>query len=276
MKQNQSRLVIAVLAAAVVILLVVVAFLLGRGSNSSGGAGTANGSHSLPSDSGAQTDPAAFVEEPKSLIVNMTAGSLTFKPGLAFDVTHDSKVIRVTADGSTLVIENAHANPSASQRRKMDVTVTVPENYLFENVDVSFGAGKLIVRSLSAKVLNLELGAGSATFDNLNVTESAMIQEGAGELVVRSGSLSNLTLRCGAGATRLAAALTGTNRVDAAFGAVDLDFQGRQEDYAVVFSMGLGACYFNNEKLARSGSFGEGPTLVDINGGFGVMRVNVG
>ena len=158
----------------------------------------------------------------------------------------------------------------------MNVTITVPYEYAFENVDIECGAGKLIVHTLRTGTLDLELGAGSAVFNDLYVTDSAEIQEGAGELAIKSGELANLTLQCGAGATRVAAALTGVNRVDAAVGAVDLDFKGAETDYTVAFQIGLGACYYNNEKIARSGSFGEGPTVVDINGGFGVMRVNVG
>ncbi len=158
----------------------------------------------------------------------------------------------------------------------MNVTVTVPVGYVFDNVDIEFGAGKLLVHTLHTDTLDLELGAGSATLDDLVITGSAEIQEGAGELVVKSGTIANLTLQCGAGATRVAAALTGTSRVDAAVGAVDLKLEGDQSDYTVAFQMGLGACYYNNEKIARSGAFGDGPSFVQINGAFGVMRVNAG
>jgi hypothetical protein len=185
-------------------------------------------------------------------------------------------VITVTERGDTVTVENAHSNPSASERGRMNVTVTVPENYVFQDVDVEFGAGKLIVRSLSAVTLSLQLGAGSSTLDNLIVTGSADIQQGAGALDIKSGNIANLTLQCGAGATRVKAALPGSSHINAAVGAVDLDLEGSKEDYTVTFNMSLGACYYNNEKIARSGSYGSGANTVDISGGFGVMRVNVG
>ena len=286
--KNTSKYVIIALAGVVVVLMVVIAFMLGQrsGANNQGNTTTAPVTQYNPGQTtepgNTQTaDPSGsqgqnVVGAPRNLDISMTAGSLTFVAGDAFDIDYDKSVVNVETSGDSVTIENATRHPSAGQRRRMDVTVTVPDGYAFDSVDIEFGAGKLIVHSLNADALDLELGAGSATFDNMYITGSAEIQEGAGELVIKGGEINNLTLQCGAGATRVTAKLNGTNTVNAAVGAVDLKFDGEKEDYTVAFQMGLGACYYNNEKISRSGSFGEGPTLVNISGGFGVMRVNVG
>ena len=220
--------------------------------------------------------PADTTGAPKTLSVDMTNGSLTFTTGVSFDVKYDSSVIDVQSSGGRVAIKNDHSNPSAGERKRMDVIVTVPYDYYLEDVDISFGAGKLVSDELRANNLRLELGAGSATLDGLYVTGAADIKNGAGAFSIKSGALNNLTMQCGAGATQVKAALTGASRITAAVGAVDLQLDGAQSDYTVAFQMGLGACYFNNEKIARSGAFGSGPNRVDINGGFGVMRVSVG
>ena len=230
-----------------------------------------------PEETDPATAPAQNKDIPRNLGIEMTAGSLTFVTGDSFSVKYDSTVVDVRFTGDTMEIQNAQRHPSASERRRMDVTVTVPGNYAFGSVNVSFGAGKLIVHALNAESLDLELGAGSATFDNLLITGSAEIKEGAGELSIRSGSeIHNLNLQCGAGATRVVAKLVGTSKIDAAVGAVDLDFEGSESDYTVSFQMGIGAVYYNNQKISRSDTFGSGPNRVDISGGFGVMRVNAG
>ena len=291
---NRSVKYIAIaLGAVVVLLLLVVAFLLGqRSGNHNQGQTPDNTSPSVSTPASSEhsgnlgtdaTDPQqttlpaeAEVDAPRNLEISMSAGSLTFVSGDAFHIDYDKSVITVTEHGDSVTIENDHAHPTASQRRRMDVTVTVPDGYAFDSVDVEMGAGKMIVHSLTAEALDLELGAGSATFDHIYITGSAEIREGAGELAIKGGEISNLTLQCGAGATRVTAALTGTNTVTAAVGAVDLKFDGDPADYTVAFQIGLGACYYNNEKIARSAAFGEGDTLVNISGGLGVMRVNVG
>ena len=213
---------------------------------------------------------------PATLDIDMTSGSLTFEKGAKFDVKYDSSVIRVQQNGSAMTIANDHSNPSAAERKRMDVVVTVPEGSAFTELDISFGAGKLISRTLPAQTLRLELGAGSATLENVVVTGSATVKSGAGAFAVKSGSIANLNLQCGAGATQVAAALTGASRIVAAVGAADLQLAGRESDYTVTFKMSLGACYYNDTKIAKGGSFGSGPNTVDITGGLGVMRVTVG
>ena len=295
--EKTAKYVCIALAGVVVVLLIVVAFLLGQRSGGkkpteapsvsgtqgntsvtdvSSGTTAAQGTDSTFNGNSATAADLPISEAPANLTVSMTAGSLTFVSGTGFNVSYDPSVVTVTERGDTVTVENAHSNPSANERNRMNVTVTVPENYIFQNVDIEFGAGKLIVRSLSAITLSLQLGAGSSTLDNLIVTGSADIQQGAGALDIKSGNIANLTLQCGAGATRVKAALPGSSRINAAVGAVDLDLEGSKEDYTVTFNMSLGACYYNNEKIARSGSYGSGPNTVDISGGFGVMRVNVG
>lgn len=230
-----------------------------------------------PPQQPAATDaPVQDPNAPLTLDIDMTSGSLTFETGAAFDIRYDSSVIRVDRNGTDVVIENDHSNPSAGERKRMDVVVTVPANHTFDDVEIELGAGKLITRALRTRTLELEMGAGSATLEGLVATDSADIQNGAGAFTIKSGALNNLTLQCGAGATQVKAALTGASRVTAAVGAVDIQLDGKESDYTVAFQMGLGACYYNNEKIARGGAFGSGPNRVDISGGFGVMRVTVG
>lgn len=313
---NTIKYVCIGLGVVVAILLLAIAFLLGRQSktNKPDGAGrSSSGSVTLAGETAAATQPqvteatsdqpqaptesgdsaapqsddaqmpftvlppAGVTENiPKELDVEMTSGSLTFEIGAQFDVQYDSSVIRVETVGGAMTIENDHSNPTAGERKRMDVTVVVPEGYAFEDVDIEFGAGKLITRALRTGTLELEMGAGSATLEGLVATTSAEIRNGAGAFTIKSGSLNNLTMQCGAGATQVKAALTGSSRVVAAVGAVDIQLEGSESDYTVAFQMGLGACYYNNEKIARGGSFGSGPNRVDLSGGLGVMRVTVG
>ena len=300
---NTLKRLCILLGAVVAVLLLAIVFLLGRqsGAKNNGGAGRSDSSPAVTQDATVpsidQADapdagndagqpaqptqavtnaPAQDPNSPLTLDIDMTSGSLTFETGAAFDIRYDSSVIRVERNGTDVVIENDHISPSASERKRMDVVVTVPANHTFDDVEIELGAGKLITRALRTRTLELEMGAGSATLEELVAADSADIRNGAGAFTIKSGSLNNLTLQCGAGATQVRAALTGSSRVVAAVGAVDIQLDGRESDYTVAFQMGLGACYYNNEKIARGGAFGSGPNRVDISGGLGVMRVTVG
>ena len=251
------------------------------GSDASAPAATAPGGETAQTAVPAQpatTQPPASVptDIPRSLSVDMSNGSLTFETGSAFAVKCDTSVTRVENTDGVLSIRNAKEDPDAGERRRMDVTVVVPEGFSFEEVDVELSAGKLITKTLRTEELELELGAGSASLDGLYVTGSAEIKTGAGAFAVKGGAINDLTMQCGAGAAQVKAALTGSSRIVVAFGALDLDVDGKESDYTVSFQVSLGTCTYNDRKIARSGSYGSGPNRVDITGGLGVIRVNVG
>lgn len=261
------------LAIVVVILIVVVAYLLGLRNGEKRNAGKTGAD---PAGSVSQDADAAAVDAPRNLEIELAAGDLDIVQGDAFHVQYDESVIRVNTAGDSMKIETKDRHPSAGERRKMKVTITVPEACVFGNVDIEMGAGEMNVTALSAGNLELQLGAGSVTLNNLFIGSAAKIEGGAGEFSVKSGEINNLTLECGAGAANVAAKLTGNSRIDSAIGQVDLRLDGTQEDYTVSFGVGLGACYYNGDQISRSGSFGEGPNRVTVNGGLGMIHVNVG
>ncbi|MCH5197604.1 MAG: DUF4097 family beta strand repeat protein [Oscillospiraceae bacterium] len=270
----KSKYIIAALAGIVVVLLIIIAFLLGRGSVSQGNNSFLNNPSEVLSFS-SEDEIVNFIGEPKNLDISMSAGTVTFVSGSQFNVEYDASVINVSSSGDTLKILNVHSRPSNSERKKMNVVITVPDEYSFSSVDVELGAGKLTAYSLSAGSLSMELGAGSAEFDNISVSSSANIKEGAGELIINSGEISNLNLKCGAGETRISAVLKGKSSVAAGFGEVNMSLIGAEEDYSVSFGVGLGACFFNNSKLSANGTYGNGENSVQIAGGMGVIHVNI-
>lgn len=209
---------------------------------------------------------------PRRLEVNMVNGSLTIETGLFFNVKYDSSAIRVENTGEVLSIRNTGGNFGVNER--MDVTVIVPEEAFFEAVDVSLGAGKLLMMTLLTKELKLECGAGNAMLNGLIVTGSADIRCGASALSVGNSMINGLRLQCGAGSTQIKAALTGENRINASMGEVDVLLYGMQSGYTVSFDMNLGVCYYNGVRRSRGASFGSGPNRVELTGGFGVVRVS--
>lgn len=213
---------------------------------------------------------------PRILKADMINGSLTIETGLFFNVKFDPALIQVAHTGDVLSIRNAKNSFSVNERTRMDVTVTMPAGSSFDTVDVSLGAGKLTVLSMVTKELTLTLGAGNAVLTGLSVTESADIRCGAGAFSLKNSAVNPLTLQCGAGTTQIQAALTGESRVTAAMGEVDLALDGTENDYTLSFNLNLGACYYKGVRTSRSDTFGFGPNRVEISGGFGVVRVDVG
>lgn len=280
----KSKYVIAALCGIVVILLIIIAFLLGRtsvknGNNPHESSDSAevifSEDNSYNSNEDQSSSNIEIKNEPKNLDLAIPSGSVSFVTGDKFSVRYDSSVIKVTSSGDTMEIRSIYKHPTDAQRRRMNITVTLPADYSFSDVNLNFGAGKLVADSFSCSTLALNLGAGSATFDNISVASSADINEGAGELVIYSGSIRNLTLRCGAGSAKVCAALIGSSSIEAGVGEVDIDLKGTEADYKVSFRVGIGTCYYNNGALSNSGTYGTGENTVQIRGGLGMVKVDV-
>ncbi len=90
-----------------------------------------------------------------------------------------------------------------------------------EEAAVEIGAGELIVENSAFKEVSLESGAGSIHLKNTTATEKIVAQNGTGNILLEASTAGNLTLSTGAGN-------------------ITASLKGRQEDYSIQASCGLG------------------------------------
>ena len=152
-------------------------------------------------------------------------------------------------------------------------TLYVPEDMVFDEVSIKAGAAKMTVETLSANVVNIELGAGDAHFEQLNASSKIGINGGAGQLTVSDGSLNNLTLDFGAGELNLTTALRGVNDLSFGAGEANITLIGGKDDYTVDIEKGLGSITVDGSSVKDFGC-GSGENRVDISGGVGAINLN--
>lgn len=68
--------------------------------------------------------------------------------------------------------------------KNLEITVRVPGNKEFKEVDIQMGAGELNCDRLYAKTFLLEAGAGEVDIERCSILESARIQGGVGEISI--------------------------------------------------------------------------------------------
>jgi len=150
--------------------------------------------------------------------------------------------------------------------------VTVPEDYEFDELKISAGAGNIDIERLCADKLDLDLGAGNVEIDEIKVARSADIDGGAGNMNISSGSIRNLDLDMGDGEITVCCDLCSNNDIDCGIGEMNLALCGDKDDYRVKIEKGVGAVSFDGEKLG-SGSYGNGANRIEISGGIGEINV---
>ena len=101
-----------------------------------------------------------------------------------------------------------------------NISLYLPKNMVFDEVDLELGAGELVASFLETKQLEVSVAAGSVSLKHIKC-EQAEMEVGAGELVVDRGDVKNLS-------------------IDLAMGDASLNLTGVEEDYDYDLSCGAG------------------------------------
>lgn len=205
--------------------------------------------------------------------VDLKTANFKIEIGDKLDVETNNKHIRTKQSGNTLkIVEKSYQLIKRSGEGQ--VILYVPENYIFDEVEIENGAGTIKVEELNTTKLYLDLGAGAVTFDKLNVTGEASIETGAGKTVISNSNINNLDLDMGVGKVELNTHLTGNNDIDAGVGALTINLSNNLDSYKIKVEKGIGSCKLNGDKMSDNTYYGTGSSLIDIDGGIGTININ--
>ena len=206
-----------------------------------------------------------------NLDIEINAADLAIKEGEAFLVESNLKHLKVEERGGLLTIQET--KKLTGTYNDAVLTVYVPYGTVFDNVNLTTGAGRLTVGELSSGTLDFEFGAGDVLIDVLTATKAADIEGGAGRITVKNGALKNLDLEMGVGQLNLTSALTGDCQLDLGVGKSNITLYGSKEDYRLDLEKGLGSISVDGVIVSDYGSSGNGMNKVEINGGVGAINV---
>ena len=209
-----------------------------------------------------------------SLDIRINAADFVIKQADTFSVESNLKYLSVSEKDSVLtIVDEAKSNYSYTDHPTL--TLCIPSNTVFQDVDIITGAAKLNADTLSANSIELELGAGDVRFENLIASSNIDIEGGAGEITVVSGMLNNLTLEMGVGELTLTARLLGESDLEFGVGKADLTLIGSKEDYKLNVKKGLTSVSVDRNTLSVNESYGTGPNNIEIQSGVGSVNITL-
>ena len=206
-----------------------------------------------------------------NLDIEINAADLYIKEGDAFSVESNLKHLKVEENGGLLTIQETKKFTGTYNGAVL--TVYVPAGTVFDNVNLTTGAGRLTIGNLFSGTLDFELGAGDVSIDSLIATKSADIEGGAGRITIVGGALKDLDLDMGVGQLNLTSALTGNCQLDLGVGESNITLIGSKENYKLDLDKGLGNISIDGVNVSDYGSSGNGTNKVEINGGVGSINV---
>lgn len=210
--------------------------------------------------------------EVSSLSVTLSVADLRIKTADKFSVESNHKYISVSLNDEKLCIDETKKVFSPINNR-VTVIVYVPENFVFDDVQIETGAGEVKVDVLSADILTLSLGAGEAEIKNLTANSRADIDGGAGELTINGGLLRNLELDMGVGELSLKSRLEGKCHLNYGIGEAKLTLLGSREDYQIALDKGIGEATLEGDSMSDDSVYGAGKNKIEIDGGIGEIKI---
>ena len=213
--------------------------------------------------------------EISDLNIQINAADFYIKEGNGFSVESNLKNLEVDEKNGCLTLKDLtkiKLNGSNAYENAV-LTISVPVGTVFDNVNITTGAGRFTVDSLSAASIGFELGAGDVTISKLIAEKSANIEGGAGRITISDGAIKNLDLEMGLGQLNLTSALTGDCNLDSGVGEMNVTLLGSKDDYELDIEKGIGNITVDGKNVTDFGSSGNGANEVDIHGGVGAINV---
>lgn len=210
--------------------------------------------------------------EVTKLRVDLFRTNLVIVEGEDFATETDNTDVTVKERLGTLIIEENDRSILESAG-KTEVVLTVPKGFVFENAEISTGAGEFDAEVLNAEKIELQIGAGEVTIDKLISTEETEIDGGAGKITVRDGKTHNLSLDMGVGKLSCRAEITGRSEIDSGVGGIELTLLGGEDNYMVELDKGVGIATIKGVTVNDETVHGNGENKLEIDGGVGDIKV---
>lgn len=155
-------------------------------------------------------------------------------------------------DGDTLYVKSVSRLPSDAGDCR--ITLYLPRDYRFHEVEIEMGAGEMDFGTLYADSASLEVGAGQITvYDRAEVSDLE-VSVGVGSIDLGTLVVDELEVEVGMGAFVVTEAdIRGEADVNCSMGSVDMTVRGRESDFNYELECAMGCIELGDWEYAGLG-----------------------
>ncbi|HHX20060.1 MAG TPA: DUF4097 domain-containing protein [Clostridiaceae bacterium] len=191
-----------------------------------------------------------------------------------FKVESNYKHLTVSEQENKLLIKDERNFFFFNVSGKAVLKLYVPEDTVFDKLDIKTGAGTADLENLRAKTIEMDFGAGKATLMNVFVNDHAFLDTGAGKISIKDSQFNNLDLDMGVGNFEFSGLLLGKNVLRMGVGSSQIDLTGSLDDYEISIEKGLGDVRVGQDKVGNGERLGKGDREISLKGGVGSIQID--
>lgn len=216
-------------------------------------------------------------EDVISLNVDTNIANIDILVGDEFKVIGEnvSENFESKLENGVLTISEESSNISKINGKSSKIKIYIPEDIVFESVDLDVDVGESNIHRLKANILNLNSGTGEIDIKNLEVIGSVVIKSGVGEFNIENSVINNLELESGVGECDIRASIKGSSKIKADIGSISLhliDFDTTTDK--VIIEKGLGQLEINERNYSGNQEVGQGSeNVINIEGSIGEIDI---
>ncbi|QHQ61792.1 DUF4097 family beta strand repeat protein [Anaerocolumna sedimenticola] len=203
----------------------------------------------------------------KSLALDISYGTVSINEGEDFDIHVDNigsdNYYSTVKNGVWKIGDNGENNNSEFSIfgvkisdsaihpfNAANIELTIPEDFVFENLDIKLGAGTIKAERLTSKKADIDVGAGSLHIEELSASENSSYSIDTGELVIENINAQDANINCGVGNLTASGVIIGDSLVTCGIGNVSLDINGNENDYNYNVDCGIGTVIINDNSYS--------------------------
>lgn len=172
----------------------------------------------------------------------------TSKDGSVYLESKNVRKFQGYVDGDTLHVLATMGAGVSWFDKKSEVILYLPQGYEFDEVEIDMGAGELEFDELRAKEAALEVGAGRILLNSVEAQELKG-EVGAGQIELKDMTVGKLDVEVGMGEFKARGAVNSDAEVECSMGNVELELDGRQEDFNYQLEGAMGSIQLGKESM---------------------------
>ena len=130
---------------------------------------------------------------------------------------------------------------STKNMKAVHVKLWIPSDHVFDQVNMTLGAGDVKMGRLAAEDISIEGGAGKIEAETLIASKELDAEIGAGDFYIREATLGETDIDCGVGKFEIGSCtLDGDADISGGVGDVNIGIIGEKEDFNYELSCGMG------------------------------------